>query len=111
MSADVLLERIREQAERRGLLWMAPDVISFVITILVYGQCLETNQIHSTSQRASRIMRGRSVGSLCLLEESFGSGLAVILYGDHLFASPSGTGWHTDDLRSGLSRVPKALLC
>ena len=42
MSADVLLERIREQAERRGLLWMAPDVISFVITFLVYGQCLET---------------------------------------------------------------------
>jgi hypothetical protein len=41
MSADVLLERIREQAERRGLLWMAPDVISFVITILVYGQCLK----------------------------------------------------------------------
>jgi hypothetical protein len=31
-SADVLLEGIREQAERRGLLRMAVDVITFVIT-------------------------------------------------------------------------------
>ena len=30
-SADVLLEGTREEAERRGLLWMAPDVITFVI--------------------------------------------------------------------------------
>jgi hypothetical protein len=42
VSADVLLEGTREQAERRGLLCMAPDVITFVITIPVYGQCLET---------------------------------------------------------------------
>jgi hypothetical protein len=33
-SADVLLEGIREQAERRGLLRMALDVITFVITSL-----------------------------------------------------------------------------
>jgi hypothetical protein len=32
VSADVLLEGTRERAERRGLLWMALDVITFVIT-------------------------------------------------------------------------------
>jgi hypothetical protein len=32
VSADVLLERIREQAERRGLLRMAVDVITFVMS-------------------------------------------------------------------------------
>jgi hypothetical protein len=32
VSADVLLEGTREQADRRGLFWMAPDVITFVIT-------------------------------------------------------------------------------
>jgi hypothetical protein len=37
-----LLEGTGERSERRGLLWMAPDVITFVITIPVYGQCLET---------------------------------------------------------------------
>jgi hypothetical protein len=42
MSADVLLEGTREEAERRGLFWMAPDVITFVITMPVYGQRLET---------------------------------------------------------------------
>jgi hypothetical protein len=42
MSADVLLEGTRQQAERRGLLWMVPDVVTFVITIPVYGQRLET---------------------------------------------------------------------
>ena len=36
-SADVLLEGTREQAERRGLFWMAPDVIAFVITTLFHG--------------------------------------------------------------------------
>jgi hypothetical protein len=41
VSADVLLEGAREEAERRGLFWMAADVITFVITTLVYGQCLE----------------------------------------------------------------------
>ena len=41
VSADVLLEWDREQAERRGLPWTAPDAITFVITTLVYGQCLE----------------------------------------------------------------------
>jgi len=30
MSADVLLEGTREQVERRGLLWMAPDVITLL---------------------------------------------------------------------------------
>jgi hypothetical protein len=37
VSADVLLEGTREQAEERGLLWMTPDVITFVITILETG--------------------------------------------------------------------------
>ena len=32
LSADVLLEGAREEAERRGLSRMAPDVITFVIT-------------------------------------------------------------------------------
>jgi hypothetical protein len=41
LSADVLLEGTRERPERGGLLRMAPDVITFVITIPVCGQCLE----------------------------------------------------------------------
>ena len=32
VSADVLLEGTRNRRERGGLLWMAPDVITFVIT-------------------------------------------------------------------------------
>jgi hypothetical protein len=32
VSADVLPEMIRERSETRGLLWMATDVITFVIT-------------------------------------------------------------------------------
>jgi hypothetical protein len=40
-SADVLLEGIREQAERRGLPRMTPDVITFVITSVSRGKCLE----------------------------------------------------------------------
>jgi len=43
-SADILLERTREEAERRGLFWMAPDVITFVITFPFYGHCLEANK-------------------------------------------------------------------
>lgn len=39
---DVLPGRIRGRAETRGLLWMAADVITFVITFPGYGQCLET---------------------------------------------------------------------
>jgi hypothetical protein len=31
-SADVLVEGTRERSDRRGLFWMAPDVITFVIT-------------------------------------------------------------------------------
>jgi hypothetical protein len=42
VSTDVLLEGTRERSEKRGLPRMAPDVITFVITIPVYGQCLET---------------------------------------------------------------------
>jgi hypothetical protein len=61
MSADVLLERIREQAERRGLLWMAPDVITFVITIPVYGQCLETIKFAISYPRVSGIIQVGSV--------------------------------------------------
>src|SRR6516165_11319668 len=34
VSADILPEGIRERSERRGLLWMAPDTITFVITRL-----------------------------------------------------------------------------
>jgi hypothetical protein len=41
-SADVLSEGTCERPDRRGLLWMAPDVITFVITIPVFGQCLKT---------------------------------------------------------------------
>ena len=40
--ADVLLKGTRERSERHRLLWMAPDVITFVITIPAYGQRLET---------------------------------------------------------------------
>jgi hypothetical protein len=35
VSADVLLQGIRERPERRGLPRMAPDVITFVITTLL----------------------------------------------------------------------------
>ena len=54
----------REEAERRGLFWMALDVITFVITIPVYGQRLETIKIRNISPRVSGITQVGSVGSL-----------------------------------------------
>jgi hypothetical protein len=53
VSADVLLEGIREHAERRGLLRTAPDVTTFVITSLFCGSCLEAIKLtvpHRTFQ-------------------------------------------------------------
>ena len=46
-SADVLLEGTRERANRRGSLRMAPDVISFVITIPVSRPVSRNDQIRN----------------------------------------------------------------
>ena len=56
VSADVLPERIRERAETRGLLWMAADVITFVITFAGYP-ALSSSLIPETG---SNISPGRS---------------------------------------------------
>ena len=53
VSADVLLEGVREHAERRGLLRTAPDVI----TSLFCGSCLEAIKLtvpHRTFQGSHR---------------------------------------------------------
>jgi hypothetical protein len=60
VSADVLLEGTREQSDRRGLLRMASDVITFVITSLFYGQCLEAIKFKRSDAPRRKILSAAS---------------------------------------------------
>jgi hypothetical protein len=60
VSADVLLEETRDQSDRRGLLRMASDVITFVITSLFYGQCLEAIKFKRSDAPRRKILSAAS---------------------------------------------------